>query len=156
MSSQLTPAPSLAGPLVRRWAINAVAGAAALLLGLLTGEWVCSPFVESSRLSSLPRAGGAALAAWAPTLVPVVCNLVALTLFAAVLVPLLRRRDKRREEPSWPTARAARLRAPAALNGGALRIEADAAGHRAEQERRQKEKDDMLRKVFEDNLSLRS
>jgi hypothetical protein len=159
----------------QRWLVNSAAGACAVLLGLTTGEWVFPSLAGPSRTagSSSPLArfgspldsGAMGLTLWATTVVLVALNLLAMFLFATFLVPLVRRRDRQGDLekrhnflPRLEVEAASPLPTPRApvFTGSEISFHVDVAGHSAEQDERTRRKDEILQRIFESNLALRS
>src|SRR5579871_6363330 len=170
--------PPILGQPWRRWCANAAAGLCALFLGMMTGEWVWPTFFGSPRspgsswsTAVLPRlgaslqGGGMGLTLWATTMVLVVFNLLAMFLFATILVPLLRRRARHRgEDQSEPalsttveraTFSARRVSRAVVVSGRNLSLQAGDSRYERDQEQKQQQHEDILQRIFEQNLALR-
>jgi hypothetical protein len=163
----------------RRWFANSAAGLSAVLLGILTGEWVWPTFFGSPRspgsswpTTALPRMSaalsgdGMGLTLWAMTMVLVVFNLLAMFFFATILVPLLRRRARQADKDSDESAissllarsaSSARLSSRATVvSGRNLSLQAGQGRYDLAQEQKKQQQEDILQHIFEQNLALRT
>jgi hypothetical protein len=171
-----TEVPQLLRAPWHKWLANLAAGAGAILLGLTTGEWVFPSLIGSPKASSTPGSltaglrfgapldGGAmGLTLWATTVVLVTFNLLAMFLFATILVPLVRRWARQSIEDQrdrYAPAATAGVLLPASpsrdpvMTGRDIRLQGLETRNRLAEEQQQQQKEEMLRRIFESNLSL--